>query len=134
MRVFYVLSSPRAASHKLGQMILPQLEAGVHGVEVAGFFFFDDNVMLLQRGNPIGERLARLCKERGMLLMICDACALERGLAVGEMRWCTPEGQGRREPGECRVAEGVVEGVEVGCFPDLYARLGSNPPDLVLTL
>ncbi len=99
-----------------------------------GFFLFDDNVMLLQRGNPIGERLARLCKERGMLLMMCDACALERGLAVGEMRWCTPEGQGRREPGECRVAEGVVEGVEVGCFPDLYARLGSNPPDLVLTL
>ena len=47
MRVAYVLSSPRAASHKLGQMILPQLEAGTHGVEVVGIFFFDDNTLVL---------------------------------------------------------------------------------------
>ena len=65
MRVAYVLSSPRAASHKLGQMILPQLEAGTHGVEVVGIFFFDDNTLGLQKGNPIGERLAKVAKEKG---------------------------------------------------------------------
>ncbi|BCP67419.1 hypothetical protein TthHB5018_b23530 (plasmid) [Thermus thermophilus] len=104
MRVAYVLSSPRAASHKLGQMILPQLEAGTHGVEVVGIFFFDDNTLVLQKGNPIGERLAKVAKEKGILLMMCDLCALERGLAEGEPRWCTPEGEGRKTPGTCRVS------------------------------
>ncbi len=63
MRVAYILSSPRAASHKLGQMILPQLEAGTHGVEVVGIFFFDDNTMILQKGNPLGERLAKVARD-----------------------------------------------------------------------
>ncbi len=133
MRVAYLLTTPRAASYRLGRMILPQLEAGVHGVEVVAIFFFDDNVMVLQRGNPIGERLSRLAREKGILLMMCDDCALERGLAVGEPRWCTPEGEGRREPGECRVAPHVVEGVEVGCFPDLYRALAGRV-DQVITL
>jgi hypothetical protein len=133
MRVAYILASPRAASHKLGQMILPQLEAGTHGVEVAGIFFFDDNTMVLQKGNPIGERLARVAREKGILLMMCDLCALERSLATGEPRWCTPGGEGRKEPGDCRVAPHVVEGVEVGCFPDLYAALAGKV-DQVITL
>ena len=58
MKVAYVFAMPRAASYKLAQMILPQLEAGTHG----------------------------------------------------------------------------VEGVQVGCFPDLYAALSGNPPDQVITL
>ena len=37
-------------------MILPQLEAGNHGVEVVGMFFFDDNTFLLREGDPVGER------------------------------------------------------------------------------
>jgi hypothetical protein len=133
MTVAYVFATPRAASYKLGRMILPQLEAGTHGVEVAGMFFFDDNVFALRRGDPLGERLARVAEENGMLLMICDMCALERGLAEGEPRWCDAEGRGRTEPGECRVRE-TVAGVQVGCFPDLYAALGRNPPDQVITL
>lgn len=32
------------------------------------------------------------------------------------------------------MAPHVVEGVAVGCFPDLYAWLGADPPDLVLAL
>jgi hypothetical protein len=31
-------------------------------------------------------------------------------------------------------AKGAVEGVQVGCFPDLYAALAANPPDQVITL
>jgi sulfur relay (sulfurtransferase) complex TusBCD TusD component (DsrE family) len=114
-------------------MILPQLEAGTHGVNVAGMFFFDDNVFALRRGDPLGERLARVAEQKGMLLMICDMCALERGLAEGEPRWCDREGRGRTQPGECRVKD-TVAGVQVGCFPDLYAALGRNPPDQVITL
>ncbi len=133
MKVAYVFTSPRAASYKLGQMILPQLEAGTHGVEVVGMFFFDDNVFVLRSGDPLGERLARVAGDSGMLLMMCDMCALERGLAEGEPRWCDSNGQGRTEPGECRVKH-VVAGVQVGCFPDLYTALGGNPPDQVITL
>jgi hypothetical protein len=133
MKVAYVFASPRAASYKLGQMILPQLEAGTHGVEVVGMFFFDDNVFALRRGDPLGERLARVAQPKAMLLMICDMCALERGLAEGEPRWCDSQGKGRTQPGECRVKD-TVPGVQVGCFPDLYAALAGNPPDQVITL
>jgi hypothetical protein len=94
MKVAYVFITPRAATYKLGQMILPQLEVGVHGVEVVGMFFFDDNTFILRKGDPIGERLAKIAKEKGILLMMCDACALERNLAKGELRWCNPTAQG----------------------------------------
>ncbi len=133
MKVAYVFALPRSASYKLGRMILPQLEAGTHGVEVAGMFFFDDNTFVLRQGDPIGERLAKVAAEQGILLMMCDMCALERGLAAGEPRWCDAEGMGRTTPGEIAVT-GVVAGVQVGCFPDLYAALAGNMPDQVITL
>ena len=133
MKVAYVFANPRAASYKLGQMILPQLEAGTHGVDVIGMFFFDDNTFVLRQGDPIGERLGKIAAEKGMLLMMCDMCALERNLAEGEPRWCGPSGVGRSEPAECRPFN-TVPGVQVGCFPDLYAALAGNPPDQVITL
>lgn len=68
----------------------------------------------------MGERLARVAKEQGILLMLCDQCALERGLATGEIGHCS--------------TQGTVEGVTVGCFPDLYGALAGNPPDHVITL
>jgi hypothetical protein len=134
MRVAYVFIMPRSASYKLAQMILPQLEAGTHGVDVVGMFFFDDNMFVLRKGDPIGERLAKVAKERNILLMMCDMCALERNLAKGKPRWCDPvTGQGLREPAECHVVD-TVEGVQVGCFPDLYQALAGNPPDMVISL
>jgi hypothetical protein len=114
-------------------MILPQLEAGTHGVEVVGMFFFDDNTFVLRKDDPIGKRLAKVATAKGILLMMCDMCALERHLAEGEPRWCDAEGQGRTEPGEVRPVN-TVEGVQVGCFPDLYQALAGNPPDQVITL
>ena len=121
MKVAYEFStSGHTASYKLGKMILPQLEAGTHGAEVVGMFFFDDNTYLLRRGDPMGERLAKVAADQGTLLMLCDQCALERGLAESQPGACAPTG--------------VVDGVRVGCFPDLYAALAGNPPDQVITL
>jgi len=133
MKVAYVFNSPRAGTFKLGQMILPQLEANTHLVEVVGMFFFDDNNFVLRQGDPIGERLSKVAQEKGILLMMCDMCALERNLATGEPRWCNPNGQGRTEPGVCEVSN-VVTGVTVGCFPDLYMALSGNMPDQVISL
>ncbi len=122
MRVAYVFStSGHTASYKLGKMILPQLEEHRHGAEVVGMFFFDDNTFVLRKGDPLGERLGRVAREQGIMLMLCDQCANERNLAE-------PEGDGRYRPKD------VVEGVRVGCFPDLYAALAGNPPDQVITL
>jgi len=133
VKVAYVFALPRSASYKLGKMILPQLEAGTHGVEVVGMFFFDDNTFVLRAGDPVGERLAKVAAEKGILLMMCDMCALERNLAEGEPRWCDVNGKGRTEPGECRTINTVAD-VHVGCFPDLYAALAGNMPDQVITL
>ena len=97
MKVAYVFStSGHTASYKLGKMILPQLEQGTHGVEVVGMFFFDDNTYLLRAGDPVGERLGRVAAEHGMLLMLCDRCALERCLAAGRS---ARRGRRERSPG-----------------------------------
>ena len=120
MKVAYILNTPNAANYKVGDMILPQLESDSHGVDVLGIFFFDDNAFMLRAGDSKGERLAKIAKEKGMLLMMCDQCAIQRGLATGEA-------------GEAEVT-GVAEGVSVGCFPDLYAALAPNPPDQVISL
>jgi sulfur relay (sulfurtransferase) complex TusBCD TusD component (DsrE family) len=52
--------------------------------------------------------------------MMCDQCALERGLATGEA-------------GKAKVGD-VVNGVQVGCFPDLYQALSGVKLDQVITL
>jgi sulfur relay (sulfurtransferase) complex TusBCD TusD component (DsrE family) len=121
MKVAYVFTtSGHTVDYKLAQMILPQLEGGYHGADVVGMFFFDDNNYVLRAGDPIGERLAKVAAEKGIMLMMCDRCALSRGLAEGE-------------PGDCKPV-GTVAGVTVGCFPDLYGALAPNPPDQVISL
>ena len=112
MKVAYIFSSQgHTVSYKLGQMILPQLEADRHGVEVVGMFFFEDNNYVLVKGDPLGERLAKVAKDKGMLLMGCDRCCNER-----------------------EIDEKLVNGAVIGCFPDLYEALSGNMPDQIITL
>jgi len=121
MQVAYIFSTTgHTVSYKLQQMILPQLEAGEHGADIVAMFFFDDNTYALQAGNTLGERLADVAAEQDIMLMLYDQCADERGLAVK-----TDDGY---EPTD------TVDGVEVGCFPDLYDALAETPPDQVITL
>ena len=125
MKVAYVFRNNMASTFQLATMILPQLEKNSHVVDVAGMFFFDDNLFCLKKGDPIGERLAKIANEKKMLLMVCDACAVRRGFADGTLEQC---GSGDVK------AKGLVDGVVAGCFPQLYTALGSNPPDQVITL
>lgn len=129
MRVAYVFSSAgQTIDYVLGDMILPQLERGDHGAEVLGMFFFHDNVYALREGDPIGERLASVTADlnRDLLVMLCNRCAVTRGLA---------ERDGQYDTGRARYrARNAVDGVTVGCFPDLYAALEGTGLDQVITL
>ena len=110
MNVAYVFSTPNA-SYILEKMIVPQLEEGRHGATVVGMFFFVDNNYLLVRGNPTGERLAALSRASGLLLMGCDQCCYQRN-----------------------IADRLIEGIPIGCFPDLYKALAGARVDQVITL
>jgi hypothetical protein len=125
MKVAYVFATSNASTYKLATMILPQLEAGTHGADVAGMMFFDDNLFCLRKGDEIGERLAKVAREKGMLLMVCDQCALRRGHADGAFEGC---GTGSV------TAKGLVDGVVAGCFPQLYGALAGAKVDQVITL
>lgn len=125
MKVAYVFNTNMASTFKLATMILPQLEQGNHGADVIGMMFFDDNIFCLREGDPVGERLAKVAKEKNILLMVCDQCAVRRGLADGTFEQC---GSGEV------AAKGFVDGVVAGCFPQLYGALGGNPPDQVISL
>lgn len=111
MKVAYVFSTTLA--HRiLSTMIVPQLEEGRHGAEVAGMFFFADNAFMLVRGNAVAERLKKLADQgRVGLLMACDQCAYER-----------------------EIDKSLVDGARIGCFPDLYAALAPAGVHQVITL
>ena len=125
MKVAYILATNLASTTKLATMILPQLEQDTHGANVVGIFFFDDNLFCLRAGDPVGERLAAVARSKGILLMVCDQCAVRRNLAEGTFEQC---GSGQVKP------KGLVEGVHAGCFPQLYDALAGSPPDYVITL
>jgi sulfur relay (sulfurtransferase) complex TusBCD TusD component (DsrE family) len=125
MKVAYIFATNMASTFKLATMILPQLERGNHGAEVVGMMFFDDNIFCLRAGDPVGERVARIAKRNGILLMVCDQCAVRRNLAEGTFDEC---GTGSVK------AKGLVEGVVCGCFPQLYEALAKAKPDQVITL
>lgn len=112
MKVAYIFATQRhTVSYVLGRMILPQLEEQRHGVEVVGMFFFEDNNYVLVEGDVIGERLRKVAESQNILLMGCDQCCYER-----------------------EIADRLMPGVPIGCFPDLYGALAGNMPDQVITL
>ena len=88
MTIAYVFKTSMASTFQLSTMILPQLEENNHGVKVAGMFFFDDNILCLQKNNPVGERLSKVASENNILLMVCDQCAVRRELAEGTFELC----------------------------------------------
>jgi len=110
MKVAYIFTTPNAHTI-LSNMIVPQLESGNHGFEVVGMFFFFDNTFMLTRGNDVGERLAKVSQKSGMLLMGCDKCVIDR-----------------------KLSDDLVEGVSIGCFPDLHKALSGAGIDQVITL
>ncbi|MBI3561149.1 MAG: sulfur reduction protein DsrE [Gammaproteobacteria bacterium] len=112
MKVAYIFSTQgHTVSYKLGKMILPQLEKNAHGVGVVGMFFFEDNNYVLVKGDPIGERLAKVARQQDILLMGCDQCCYERNIETK-----------------------LVDGATIGCFPNLYQALAGNMPDQIITL
>lgn len=110
MKVAYIFATANA-HYLLSNMIVPQLENDRHGFDVAGMFFLVDNTVLLVKGHHVGERLSKISKEKGMLLMACDKCAFDR-----------------------QIADDLVGSAKLGCFPDLYEALEGAGLDQVITL
>ncbi|WP_409366346.1 DsrE family protein [Metallosphaera sp. D4-4] len=107
-RVAYIVES-NLGSYILGQMIVPQLEEGRHGVEVKGMFFIHDNVYIPMKENPLGQRLEELSK-RGIYLQACDQCVYMRN-----------------------IADKLIPSCKIGCFPDFYKAV-IDDVDLVITI
>lgn len=63
--------------------------------------------------------------EQGIMLMVCDQCAVRRNLADGTFEQC---GSGQV------TARGLVDGVVAGCFSQLYGALARSPPHYVISL
>ena len=110
MKVAYLFESVHAREI-LEYMIIPQMESGSHGADVVGMMFFFDNTFMLVEGHNIGKRLSALAEKTGMLLMGCDRCCYQREI---ENKLISPAG--------------------IGCFPNVYAALGSVGADQVITL
>ncbi len=108
-RVAYIIES-NLGSYILGQMIVPQIEEGRHGVEVKAMFFIHDNVYIPMRDNPLGDRLDRLAKEKGIYLQACDQCVYMRNLA-----------------------DKLISSCKIGCFPDFYGAV-LDQVDLIITI
>ena len=89
MKVAYIFMSDHAREI-LENMILPQMEAGVHGADVVGMVFFFDNAYMLHKDSEIGKRLAALSEKNGMMLVGCDYCCQQRGISndlVSQQVW-----------------------------------------------
>jgi len=110
MKVAYIFSTTNAQKI-LDKMIIPQMLDGNHGAEVTGMMFFFDNTFLLTKGCSTGNRLQQIHEKYGTLLMACDVCAIERG-----------------------IVHELVPSSGIGCFPNLYAMLGSAGVDQIITL
>lgn len=110
MKVAYIFSTPNSQKI-LNTMIIPQLLEERHVAEVAGMFFFMDNTYFLVEGHQMSEDLQKISEKYGTILMACDQCAIERG-----------------------IEDKLIPAASIGCFPNLYAVLGSAGIDQVITL
>ncbi len=110
MKVAYIFLTSMA-HYILKNMIIPQMERGIHGAEVVGMFFVGDNTFLIQKGNNIGDKIQELHNKNGMIVIGCDQCVVDR-----------------------MIQDKLIDCAIIACFPTLYGDLAENPPDQVITL
>jgi len=110
VKVAYIFSTSNSQKI-LNTIIIPQLLDDRHVAQVTGMFFFFDNSYFLLAGTQMGEDLQKINEKYGTILMACDQCAIERG-----------------------IENKLVPSATIGCFPNLYAVLGSAGIDQVITL
>lgn len=125
----YIFStSGHTVFHKLGYTILPQIEDGSHGARVVSMFFLDDNVYVLRQGDALGQRLIQAARAKKFLVLACSISSKERGLASGG---CDDP---RRQHTDPPRGTALIDGVTLGCWPDLYAHWTQDTPDTVITI
>ncbi len=110
MKVAYIFESAYAREI-LENMIVPQMEKGIHGADVVGMMFFNDTTFMLMEGSDLANRLAALAKKTGMLLQACGGCCSNR-----------------------EIDDKLIPPAKTGCFPDLFAALSAAGADQIITL
>ena len=53
MKIAYIFKTNMSSTFQLSTMILPQLENNKHIVDVVGMFFFDENILCLQKNDLV---------------------------------------------------------------------------------
>jgi hypothetical protein len=130
-KVAYFFLSRESGILKLIQKILPELENGTHSLNVVAMCFFDDNAIVLELNNRIGQRLATLAKEKDIILLkgeITDMNPIDH--ARNEQK---TKDQIRLKPTECVVIT-VVDGEQVGIYPDFYSAMGKYRPERIISI
>lgn len=120
MKTAYIFVSPTAGLHFLKHSILPELESGTHNFNVVAMCFFGKNAMAVSLDNELGQRLARLAKERDIILMTGENVQKSAQKLF-------------RQPTDCVVTT-ISDGQEIGCFPDFYSAVGDHKPDRFISL
>jgi len=126
-KIMYIFLSGSGID-KLIHDIIPQIEADSHGIKVVGMCFFDGNAKVLSQKEVVGKRLAELCREKNIQLMVAETGDLEKTVELDRQQV-----KRRTTPAQCAVIT-VLDGEQVACFPDLYAALGDNRPDYIISL
>ncbi len=110
---------------KRAAVVLPQPEDGPYGASAVGMLFPDDTLFCLRAGDPDGERMARVARDRNILLAIRDPSTVCR--TVGE------DTLYQRARGDVPPT-GTVAGAQADRFPRPFAARASNAPDFAITL
>lgn len=110
MRVAYVMGSENARK-TVRDMIVPQMEAGEHVAEVVAMFFTYDTTFMLLKDTDLGNRLQKLADEKGLMIVACDQCVIER-----------------------EIDDKLIPAASLGCFPVVYGALNSADIDQVISI
>lgn len=116
MKIAYFFISPQAGILRLIQTILPELESGTHNLDVVAMCFFDDNKIALELENEIGQRLSKLVKEKNIVLLQAETADMKS-----------------KSPSECVVTT-IINGEQVGCYPNFYNAMGERKPERIISL
>lgn len=116
MKIAYFFITPQVGVLRLIHTILPELESDTHSLNVVAMCFFDENKIALELDNEIGRRLSKLVTEKNIMLLQAETADMKS-----------------KSPSECVVTT-IINGEQVGCYPNFYTAMGERRPERIISL